>query len=372
MNTRTSARVFAAPMAALMTLGIALQPASAQNRDGRIPADTVIRVELERDLDGARAREGDRFTAVLSPRDRSGFPLDTRFEGVVTESQRSTKDRPGILDAEFRTAILPDGDRLRMVGHLASLARKDNRRDENGRLISRRDKKKDGNGKVDLKWVGIGAGAGAVLATIMGESFFRGVLLGGLGGAVYGYLNRDKGDNKSSRNRDDYHDVVLAKGSTFGIRLDEEVDFASRGDYKYNRQTVEDDERGPGRNRPANPRFDQVDVRLDGTVVQFEEAKPVNFNGELYVPLRPIAKAADMDFNHRLGEDTFTLRNGTETIRGTVGETMLDVADKDNPLNAPISLNGEIYVSTDYLSRAAGLRVDWQERENRLAIHSYK
>lgn len=370
MNIRSNARHFAAPMAAVMMLGVTL-PALAQDREGRIPADTVIRVEMERDLDGAKAREGDRFTAVISPRDRSGFPLETRFEGVVTESQRMTKDRPGILDAEFRTAILPDGDRVRIDGQLASLGRKDNRRDENGRLINKRSKS-GGDGKVDLKWVGIGAGAGAVLATIMGESFFRGVLLGGLGGAVYGYLNRDKGD-KTARNREEYRDVTLTRGTPFGIRLNSEVDFASRDDYRYNRQAGEDDERVNDRDpRKANPRYDQVDVRLDGAVVQFEEAKPVNYNGELYVPLRPIASAAKMEFNHRLGEDTFTLRNDTETIRGAVGESMVDVADRENPLNAPISLNGEIYVSTDYLSRAAGLRVDWQERENRLAIHSYK
>ena len=85
----------------------------------------------------------------------------------------------------------------------------------------------EGRKKFDWKWVGYGAGGGAVLGTIFGGNLLRGALLGGLGGAVYSYLNRDK-------NRE-FKDVELSRGTEFGIRLDNRVAFADRTDYEYPR-----------------------------------------------------------------------------------------------------------------------------------------
>ena len=52
-------------------------------------------------------------------------------------------------------------------------------------------------------------------------------MLGGLGGAVYSYLNRDK--------RREFRDVELARGTEFGVNLQQRVAFAERSDYRYPR-----------------------------------------------------------------------------------------------------------------------------------------
>src|SRR5690606_35021591 len=112
--------------------------------------------------------------------DRSGFPRGTRFEGVVTEVARAGKNEPGVLDVEFRRAILPDGRAMAISGELAGLGDDDVRRRSDGRLESRHSSRKE---KFDAKWVGYGAAGGAVLSTIFGGGFLKGALLGGLGGA---------------------------------------------------------------------------------------------------------------------------------------------------------------------------------------------
>jgi hypothetical protein len=197
-------------------------PAAAQRGDRTVPANTVVRVELEDRLSSATARRGERFMARLDPDDRSGFPRGTQFEGVVTEASRASKEEPGVLDVEIRRAIFPDGRAVAISGELAGLGEDDVRRRSDGRLESKHTSKKK---KFDTKWVGYGAAGGAVLSTIFGGGFLKGALLGALGGAIYGYVSKDKG-------RRDYHEVELASGTEFGIRLADRVAFNDDGRYR--------------------------------------------------------------------------------------------------------------------------------------------
>lgn len=351
-------------LVALMGLAGA-RGAWAQRERISIPAETIVRVRLDGSLSSRDARVGDRVAATISPDDRSGFPLDTRFEGTVTEVQRSTEDQPGIIDTQFRRALLPDGTRIAVDGRLAALSGEDVRRTGDGRIESRRR-----GGKFDPKWVGYGAGAGAVLATIFGGGFLKGALLGGLGGAVYAYINKDKGRD---RDRGRFKEVVLDRGTEFGIRLNDRVAFDPRDDYRFRRAERDD--------RPENDRvlgereefrYGTTAVRVDGRLVEFGEARPLNLNGVLFLPLAPIAEAARMRFTHRLGEDSFTIATPEGPVRAFTGETeFTGRGDRAERLDtAPIAVNGEVYVPTEFLSRAAGLEVNWDPRALRLELES--
>jgi hypothetical protein len=185
-----------------------------------IPANTVVEVTLDEEISSKTARVGDRITATLDRDDRSRFPEGTRFEGRITEAEPASKDRPGVIDASFDEAVLPDGRSIRIDGSLAGLDGKSIRRTADGRLESR----KSGKSKFDWKWVGVGAGAGAILGGIFGDDdWLKGALLGSVGGAVYAYLNKGKDVDKRER-----HDVVLREGSKFGVLLDRQVALNTR------------------------------------------------------------------------------------------------------------------------------------------------
>jgi hypothetical protein len=191
---------------------------SASNRDVIVPERTVIQATLDQRLTSRRAKVGDRFTATLDPADRSEFPDGTKFEGRVTEAQITNANRPGILDATFDRAILPNGDTVRISGNLAGLDKDSVQRTRDGRLES----KDRGAEKFDWKWVGYGAGAGLILGGILGDDdWLTGALVGGVGGAIYSYIRGQGGNRDTAASK--YRDVVLQKGAKFGIELNDRV-----------------------------------------------------------------------------------------------------------------------------------------------------
>src|SRR5207244_2782916 len=137
----------------LALLGLAgSRDAAAQRQKVGIPVDTVVRVKLDERVSSRTAQVADRISATVVDEDRSGFPEGTRLKGTVTEVQKSTEDRPGVVDMRFRSATLPDGTNVQIDGRLASLAQEDTRRTREGRTLSR----SHGGGKFDPKWVGYG------------------------------------------------------------------------------------------------------------------------------------------------------------------------------------------------------------------------
>lgn len=331
--------------------GFSVTEVMAQRSRLVIPANTVIRLELAEEISSRTARNGERVTASLDENDRSGLPTGTRFEGVVTEVRRASDDRPAQLDMEFRRAVLPDGSVERIRGELASLSGDDTRVTEDGRLVSRRS-----GGGFDWKWVGIGAGGGAVLGEILGDDFLKGALLGGLGGAVYGYLNRGRDG--------DYREVQLDRGTEFGIRLEREIAFNYRPDYRFTDRTQVLGSRD-------ELRVDEAVVRLDGRTVQLDEGRPRRINGNVYVPLRPIAQAAGWSLRHSPGADTFVLTTLESEVRGSVGDQSVSRNGRTFPLEAaPMRIDGEVYVPLEYLSRVGNVRVDWDRRQRQLDLRT--
>lgn len=327
-----------------------------------VPPDTVVRVRLDERLGSRESRPGQRFTATVSEDDRSGFPLGTRFEGVLTEVERAGRDRPAVLDAEFRAAVLPDGQRVPIRAELASLAAEDVTRDSEGRLRARQ---RSGR-RFDWKWVGYGAGAGAVLAAVFDGNILRGALIGAAGGALYGYLRRN-------RDRSEFQDVVLQRGTEFGILLTDEVVFRDRPGYRYAREfdPRRGDRYGTGEwpEEAAAGRIGgsgETRVWFEERPVEFPRGRPVNLNGELFVPLEPVARAAGMRYREDPESGSFLLYTPEGAVEGRVGET--EVRRRDGPPvrleRAPVLLDGELYVPLEFFSEAAGLRV----REERDAI----
>jgi len=342
----------AAVLALCTLLGSTLaQPVAAQTRRTVIQSETVLRLELAEPIGTGSANRGQRVTATLSPDDRSGIPDGTRFEGVVTEVRQASDDRPALLDMEFRRAILPDGTSARIRADLASLAEDDIRQTDDGRLESRR----HGN-SFDWKWIGYGAAGGAVLGQILGDDFLKGTLLGGLGGAIYGYLNRDRDEH--------YREIRLDRGTEFGIRLKQDLAFAPSSRYRFAYR-----ER-PGRERVLGVRdeyrLDDARVSVDGHAVRFGDLRPMRVNGTTYVPLRPVAEAANWSLRHPRDADDFVLDIGGDLVRGGVGTSNVSRAGRNYRLDAaPMSIGGEIYVPLEYVSRVGRVRVDWDRGDRR-------
>lgn len=219
MLTRLPLRRAALPLLLSAVSLLGAHSAAAQSR-GRntIPADTVVRLKLETALSSHDSRRGDTFAAVLADKDRSGFPKGTRFQGVVREVQRRTPDKPGMLDVQIQSAYAPGGGKTALSGRLASLEDDDVSSTKNGRLQARKGSKS----KMDWKWAGYGAGAGAIVSAVTGGKVVKGAVIGGLGGTIYSYLSRNKGG------KDTFRDVDLPRGTEFGMRVERSVTVRGR------------------------------------------------------------------------------------------------------------------------------------------------
>jgi len=373
MQARNHAR-YALP---LLLAGLGLmgaRGAAAAAGQIKIPADTVIHVKLDNDVSSRSAAVGDPVKATMVSTDYSGFPEGTRLEGRVTEVQRASKDQPGVIAARFDRAVLPGGKAVPIDGRLASLADEDTQRTADGRVVSRA---RTSKGKFDPKWVGYGAGGAAVLATILHGGFLQGALLGGLGGAVYSYINKEK--DKGS-----FREVELTSGTEFGVRLNDPVSFDEEQSFRYPDRGAgraasdhvperSDRERGP-EERVAGERSEyhsaSSTVMYNGRRVDFGEARPMRVNGALYVPLSAVARAAHMDYRHRAGDDFFPLAGPNGRIEGTAGDTRISMPGREDVSlgAAPLAVDGEIYVTPEFLNRAAGLRAHWDPRARRLDL----
>ena len=194
---------------------------SAQNDQTVMPAGSVLKVRLDNTLSSESSKKGDRVTATVVE-EESGYSLPdgTRVTGVVREVQRASKDRPGVLDVDFRTLRLPDGQQYRIASAPTGLDDKSVRRDDNGRLVAR------SNSKNRTKFIAYGAGAGFLISALTGGGSLKGALIGALGGFLYGEATKDKVNGR---------EVVLKPGTEFGVRLDQRLALAGNwDDYNYN------------------------------------------------------------------------------------------------------------------------------------------
>ena len=392
MHTQGIARATLPALLASLATGFTA-PAQAAPSTVVVPKDTVLRLRLDQHLSSEDARVGQTFASILDSDDRSGFPQGSRFQGVVTEVRRHTKTQPAVLNVEIRRAYLPNGAKVAVTGRLASLDEKSIERRGNGRLVS-----KKGN-KPDWKWAGYGAAGGAVLSAILGGNLLKGALLGGLGGGAYSYLTRDK--------KAKFREVDLERDTEFGARLMRQVAFRDSNSFQYQgayvaTHTIDRNDRDrevrnrdlPDRNARNRDRNDGVDrrgdavlgrrdelppkrgaglvVRLNGRLMSFGDEQPRSIEGTPFVPLERIATASGMRLTYRRGEETFILDTPEGLADGRVGNRRVFLKDRQSIEldEAPMTVNGALFVSPEFLRRVAQMRVDWNSDTRELSLET--
>jgi hypothetical protein len=185
------------------------------------PKGSVIPVKLDQALDSSDARVGDKFTATIDTKGGNeyfGLPEGTKVEGHVSFAQAKKDDTPGVLGLIYDNIVLSDGRKVPIEASLIGLDT-DSVKTEDGRLIAKKTDKK----KEDMKYVGTGAGAGALLAIVTKGNIINNTLIGG----ALGYLYQQILGNKS-----DVKDVKLDKGAALGVRMDREASIRIYDDKK--------------------------------------------------------------------------------------------------------------------------------------------
>ena len=177
-----------------------------------IPADTIIRVRLNEQLNSGTARVGDRFsTNVVEPVYGGGsgvdvIPVGSRIWGRVTQVFRAQKRRPGSITVSFYSVELPNGRSAAINGSLTTLQADNVNSDNEGTV------KGGSNQKRDAVFIGGGAATGAIIGAIAG---------GGKGAAIGAILGGGLGTG--ARVLEKEKEAEVKSGTEFGVILNRSV-----------------------------------------------------------------------------------------------------------------------------------------------------
>lgn len=355
-----------------LAVGVAGSAEAQNQRRGietvRLPAGTVLQVRLDERLSSAQARPGDRFTATTQPdEDRSGLPPGTRVVGVVREARVASKEQPGILDVEFTAIELPGGRSYPISGVLTSLDSNSVSRAEDGRLVAKRRGTND-----RMRFIGYGAGAGALIALLTRGDLLTNILLGAGGGFLYDQLRRD-------RQRGQYADVDLKPGAEFGVRLDQQftylpvsdrrVDGARRSDealgglYREREPRARRDRvSGPERTVPGLEVGGRIDVAIEDRPVVFGAARPMLSANAVMIPVAPVLRAANLRYFYNPLTREISVTSDSGVARATVGSDVATVGgDRVRLEEPPRTIDGVLYVPERFIELAAGLEASWDD-----------
>ena len=202
-------------IAAMAAVGAVGAQAQSHTRTVALSPGTVVAVHLKDELSSNESRKGDRFTATVDDsksNDQWGsdaFPSGSTVKGYVRSVAPKKDKNPGALDLAFDRVVLPDGRSYSIQGSLISLDNKSLTKDKSGRLIANKTHSTN-----RLTYVGIGAGAGALVGLITSHKHtFEDSLLGAGAGYLFGALEKGKSPG----------DVKLKAGTQMGVRLDSRV-----------------------------------------------------------------------------------------------------------------------------------------------------
>jgi hypothetical protein len=352
-------------MLLLSLSGAAHGQRSGNPRQVSLPEGTVLRAELNDRLSSIDSRPGDQFTATIrSDRDGSGLPSGTEAMGQVTSVRRASEKEPATIDVDFRSLRLPNGRTHPISASLASLDSKSVRRTTDGRLESRGSS--SGN---KTKFIGYGAGAGALIGVLSGRNIVKSGLLGAAAGYLYGQLNKDK----QSRGR--YADVDLKPGTEFGVELNRGavVAQAAYRSSRSDRGRRYDTQDARYQDRPAadldRDRDAEIRVFVNDRDVRFGNSRPFISAGRVMVPLAAVLDAAvyRYDYDARLRE--ITLHGDRGDTRLTDGEYISWVNGERVLLKAPAQIiDGVFYVPVQLLQEATDIRSDWDANSRILRL----
>jgi hypothetical protein len=204
-------RLFAsAPLALMLAASALAAAADPMVALAALPVNTVLRVRLNDTIGSDSSRPGDRFTATVQD---PSLPSGTLIQGVVTGARPADSGTPGRLAVDFRSLVLPSGQRIPIEATPAGLDSRSVRTTPNGRLVATSHSKTNTGG-----YVGYGAAGGLVIGSLLGKN-----VVGGLLGAGAGYLL-----GKHHAKKDERRNVVLKDGTEMGVRLDQTVAVAAR------------------------------------------------------------------------------------------------------------------------------------------------
>jgi hypothetical protein len=177
-----------------------------------VPADTVIRVRMDTELNSRTARTGDRFSATVTEPVYGGgsgvdvIPVGSKVWGRVTTVRRSGRRTPGNIAVSFNQVELPNGARHTINGSLSSLQADDVNADNEGTVTGR------GNRNRDAVFIGGGAATGAIIGAIAG---------GGKGAAIGAILGGGLGTG--ARVYEKEQEAEVKSGTAFGVILNRAV-----------------------------------------------------------------------------------------------------------------------------------------------------
>ncbi|MCW5943118.1 MAG: copper amine oxidase N-terminal domain-containing protein [Fimbriimonadaceae bacterium] len=179
----------------------------------QVDSGTVIPFKLSQRLSSDASSVGDKFTATLDTAGSSNYQGITNgaiLEGHVEVTRAKSGDTPGVLGLAFDRIRMADGQTYAIAGALIGLDEK-SITNENGRLVAKPGSKND-----SLKYVGIGAGGGAIVALLTKGNVVTNSLIGAALGFVLGEIQKDP---SKARN------VNLESGTGFGVRLTRDLTF---------------------------------------------------------------------------------------------------------------------------------------------------
>jgi len=175
-----------------------------------MPANTVIRVRIDNQLNSKTARVGDRFsTTVTEPAYAGGvevISVGSKILGRVSTVQRAGRRTPGTITVGFYSVRLPNGRSYAINGSLSSLQADDVNADNEGTVEGRSNRKRD------AVFIGGGAATGAIIGAIAG---------GGKGAAIGAILGGGLGTGARVYERE--KDAEVKSGTEFGVILNRSV-----------------------------------------------------------------------------------------------------------------------------------------------------
>ena len=176
-----------------------------------VPADTVIRVRLNEELNSRNARVGDRFSTNVTEPVHAGtgvevIPVGSKIWGRVTQVNRAQKRKPGNITVAFNSVELPNGRTAVINGSLTTLQADDVNADNEGSVTGKSNRKRD------AVFIGGGAAGGALIGAIAGGG--KGAAIGGILGGVLG---------TGARVLEKEKEAEVQSGTEFGVILNRSV-----------------------------------------------------------------------------------------------------------------------------------------------------
>ena len=240
--------------------------------------------------------------------------------------------------------------------------------------------------KDTLKWVGIGAGGGLLISTLIKGNTLTSLLLGAGAGYLYSELQGKKATPG---------DVNLKEGSEFGVRFDRDLAFTTNSPRYYRRSddtTLNPDyDRNNGNydrwnrdNRdnwngsdPQNRNYDRdtaygndITMMVNNRHVRFNNTnRPYSRNGVVLVPLALIGRAAH--FNYRYDSANRTIYARDEDVSLGMGSRTAWVDGERRTVRAKAEMrNGLIFVPMQFIGWAANGTMDWNVDSHTITLTS--